>query len=139
MQLLIENVDPTNNTLSSTKSSCTSTKTATVSIRRQLLSGQVKNTNSVGSLGDEWHSQSSSDNDAGLSANGGHLSVDAGSQSNCSEQVAGDDDDSDYSVNDCDVTLMDADDIYNPKNEAERMFYEIMEVLRYEQEVRFRL
>lgn len=128
---LFENV-PTKNMLNSTKSICTSTKTTSAV---SILSSQVKN-NSLGSLGDEWHSQSSSDNDVGLSANGGHLSVDAGSQSNCSEQVASADYDSDYSVNDCDVTLVDADDMYDPKNEAERMFYEIMEVLRYEQEVR---
>lgn len=47
-----------------------------------------------------------------------------------------DDSDSDLSLNECDVTFVDDDDINcTPKNEAEMMFYQVVEMLRFEQEV----
>ena len=48
-----------------------------------------------------------------------------------------DDSDSEYEFNESDVTLV--DDLYDddsPKNEAQRMFFEVVEVLRFEQEVK---
>lgn len=45
-----------------------------------------------------------------------------------------DDSDSDLSYSECDVTLMD-DDSCDATNEAEKMFYQIVEILRYEEEV----
>lgn len=47
-----------------------------------------------------------------------------------------DEDDSDLSYNECDITLMD-DDLCDAKNEAEIMFFQVVEMLRYEQEVCF--
>lgn len=47
-----------------------------------------------------------------------------------------DDNDSDLSYNECDITLMD-DDLCDAKNEAELMFFQVVEILRYEQEVCF--
>lgn len=48
-----------------------------------------------------------------------------------------DDSDSDISLNECcDMTLVDDDDFgYDPKNEAEMMFLQVVEMLRDEQEV----
>lgn len=48
------------------------------------------------------------------------------------------DSDSDLSYNECDMTLVDDDDITkcDPTNEAEMMFLQVVEMLRYEQEVR---
>lgn len=46
------------------------------------------------------------------------------------------DSDSDLSYNECDITLMD-DDLCDAKNEAEMMFFQVVEMLRYEQEVCF--
>lgn len=47
-----------------------------------------------------------------------------------------DDSDSDSIMNNFDVTLVDNDDLFSPKNDAERMFFEVVEVLRFEQKVR---
>lgn len=48
------------------------------------------------------------------------------------------DSDSDLSYNECDMTLVDDDDITkcDPTNEAEMMFLQVVEMLRYEQEVK---
>lgn len=46
-----------------------------------------------------------------------------------------DDSDSDSIMDNFDVTLVDNDDLFSPKNDAERMFFEVVEVLRFEQEV----
>lgn len=48
-----------------------------------------------------------------------------------------DDSDSDVSLSECcDMTLVDSDDFgYDPKNEAEMMFLQVVEMLRCEQEV----
>lgn len=47
------------------------------------------------------------------------------------------DTESEFSYNECDITLVDDIDTIksDPKNEAEMMFLQVMEVLRYEQEV----
>jgi hypothetical protein len=47
-----------------------------------------------------------------------------------------DDSDADLILDNFDVTLVDDDSYDSPKNDAERMFLEVVEVLRYEQEVR---
>lgn len=50
--------------------------------------------------------------------------------------ISDDDSDSDLSLNECDMTLVDDHDLVcDPKNEAEMMFYQVVEMLRYEQEV----
>lgn len=58
----------------------------------------------------------------------------------CSSSISviSDDSDSDLSYNECDMTLVDDDDITkcDPTNEAEMMFLQVVEMLRYEQEVR---
>lgn len=46
-----------------------------------------------------------------------------------------DESDRDSMLNNFDVTLVDDSDMFNPKNDAERMFFEVVEVLRFEQEV----
>lgn len=46
------------------------------------------------------------------------------------------DSDSDSIMDNFDVTLVDNDDLFSPKNDAERMFFEVVEVLRFEQKVR---
>lgn len=47
-----------------------------------------------------------------------------------------DDSDSDLSLNECDMTLVDDDDLCcAPKNDAEMMFFQVVEILRFEQEV----
>ena len=45
------------------------------------------------------------------------------------------DTDSDLSYNECDVTFVDDDSCPDAKNEAEMMFFKVVEMLRYEQEV----
>lgn len=45
------------------------------------------------------------------------------------------DSDRDSMLDNFDVTLVDDFDCYTPKNDAERMFFEVLEGLRYEQEV----
>lgn len=46
------------------------------------------------------------------------------------------DSDSDLSLNECDMTLVDDDDLCcAPKNDAEMMFFQVVEILRFEQEV----
>lgn len=50
------------------------------------------------------------------------------------DRSAADDDSSELSYNECDITLMD-DDMCDAKNEAELMFFQVVEMLRYEQEV----
>ncbi len=50
------------------------------------------------------------------------------------------DSDSDMSLNECDMTLVADDDyILDPKNEAEIMFYQVVEMLRFEEEVFFEI
>jgi hypothetical protein len=47
------------------------------------------------------------------------------------------DSESEFSYNECDVTLVDdlENEKHDPKNDAEKMFFQVMEVLRFEQEV----
>lgn len=54
----------------------------------------------------------------------------------CDTEYDDDDSDSDFIMNNFDVTLVDNDDLFSPKNDAERMFFEVVEVLRFEQKVR---
>lgn len=57
-----------------------------------------------------------------------------GDQSNLSSNIS--DTDSELSYTDCDVTLVDDVDYKcDPSNDAEKMLFQVMEVLRYEQEV----
>lgn len=59
-----------------------------------------------------------------------------GDQSNLSSNIS--DTDSELSYTDCDVTLVDDIDYKcDPSNDAEKMLFQVMEVLRYEQEVIF--
>lgn len=53
------------------------------------------------------------------------------------ENSESDDSDADLILNNFDVTLVDDGNYENPKNDAERMFFEVVELLRFEQEVGF--
>lgn len=71
---------------------------------------------------------SSSRNSSSQASNGGQN----GDHSNISDS------DSELEYSECDITLVDDEDMNksgNPKNEAEQMFLQVMEVLRFEQEV----
>lgn len=46
-----------------------------------------------------------------------------------------DESDRDSMLDNFDVTLVDDNECFSPKNDAERMFFEVVEVLRFEQEV----
>lgn len=93
------------------------------------------------SLDDEYSSEaisSCSDNDDKLFAS--RLASE-----NCQTSSVGDvefndetcdESDCDSMLENFDVTLVNDTDCFSPKNDAERMFYEVVEVLRYEQEVK---
>lgn len=90
------------------------------------------------SLDDEFSSEaisSCSDNDEKMST-----AVKSQRSDECPDEIDFDDVSSDASDRDSmldnfDVTLVNDSDSYSPKNDAERMFFEVVEVLRFEQEV----
>lgn len=55
-----------------------------------------------------------------------------GSESTPEHDDRDDDTSSDLSYNECDITLMD-DDMTDAKNEAEMMFFQVVEMLRFEE------
>lgn len=90
------------------------------------------------SLDDEFSSEaisSCSDNDEKL-----FTAVNSQSEK-CPNQIEFNDESSDESdcdsmLDNFDVTLVNDSECYSPKNDAERMFFEVVEVLRFEQEVK---
>lgn len=46
---------------------------------------------------------------------------------------------SDFSMDDCDITIVDDTSFKKPQNEAEIMFLQVVEILRYEKKVCFRM
>lgn len=134
-----------NSMLSLTKSIDMASTTSTLSIKTNIertASGRfvVKKANS---LDDEYSSEaisSCSDNDEKLYAS--IKSASEQCQNSSVDDIAFDDEtydndsDRDSMLDNFDVTLVDDADCFTPKNDAERMFYEVVEVLRYEQEVK---
>lgn len=131
--------------LSLTKSIDMASTTSTLSIKTNIertASGRfvVKKANS---LEDEYSSEaisSCSDNDEKLFASIKSASEQCQNSSvddiAFDDETCDDDSDRDSMLDNFDVTLVDDADCYSPKNDAERMFYEVVEVLRYEQEVK---
>jgi hypothetical protein len=130
-----------NNMLSLTKSINMSAQNIPIKTRiERTNSGRfvVKKANSVD---DECSSEaisSCSDNDDKLFMTKCHRESTDKSGNNSS--LYGDDEnsdsDTDLMLDSFDVTLVDDESCESPKNDAERMFFEVVEVLRYEQEVR---
>lgn len=124
MQLL---TDKSNESMSSlTKSIDMASTTSTVSIKAMHVA--LIRPKKANSLDDEFSSEaisSCSDNDDKLKCHHDDVFDD--------EQC--DTDSSDSMLDNFDVTLVDGGNGYSPKNDAERMFFEVVEVLRYEQEV----
>jgi enoyl reductase-like protein len=124
--------------LSLTKSIDMASTASTLSIKTNIertADGRFVVVKKANSVDDEYSSEaisSCSDNDEKLFAVlKGRKSVD---------DIAFDEDedsdsDRDSMLDNFDVTLVDENDCYTPKNDAERMFFEVVEVLRYEQEV----
>jgi len=130
--------------LSLTKSIDMASTSSTLSIKTNIertTDGRFVLVKKAGSVDDEYSSEaisSCSDNDVAM-AKGDSL---ASEKCQSSVDIAfdeSDDSDSDSMIGHLDVTLVDDADCFCPKNEAERMFYEVVEVLRYEQEVNERL
>lgn len=130
--------------LSLTKSIDMASTTSTLSIKTNIertADGRfvVKKANSVD---DEYSSEaisSCSDNDEKLFAS--IKSASEKCQNSSVDDIAFDDEtcdesDRDSMLDNFDVTFVDDADCYTPKNDAERMFFEVVEVLRYEQEVK---
>lgn len=128
--------------LSLTKSIDMASTTSTLSIKTNIErtpDGRfvVKKANS---LDDEYSSEaisSCSDNDASVQS---CRLTNEKCQSSCVDDAEfdeeSDESDRDSMLDNFDVTLVGDDaDCYSPKNDAERMFFEVVEVLRYEQEV----
>jgi hypothetical protein len=126
--------------LSLTKSIDMASTASTLSIKTNIertADGRFVVVKKANSVDDEYSSEaisSCSDNDEKLFA------VLKGQKSH--DDIAYDDDDDqdsdsdrDSMLDNFDVTLVDENDCYTPKNDAERMFFEVVEVLRYEQEV----
>lgn len=135
-----------NSMLSSTKSIDMTSTASSISIRTNIertADGRfvVKKANS---LDDEYSSEaisSCSDNDDKLFTPSQSCQLASEKcQTSSIEFVAFDDDDSDSDrdsmLNNFDVTLVDDADCYSPENDAERMFYEVVEAVRYEKEVK---
>lgn len=133
--------------LSLTKSIDMASTTSSISIRTHIertADGRfvVKKANS---LDDEYSSEaisSCSDNDDKLftTSQSCHLASEK-CQNSSIEFVAFDDEpcddsDRDSMLDNFDVTLVDDADCYSPENDAERMFYEVVEAVRYEKEVK---
>lgn len=137
-----------NSMLSSTKSIDMASTTSTLSIKTNIertADGRfvVKKANS---LDDEYSSEAistCSENDDKIFATiKNHLASEK-CQNSSIDDVAFDDEtcyesDPDSMLDNFDVTLVDDVDCCIPKNDAERMFCEVVEVLRYEQEVKER-
>jgi hypothetical protein len=131
-----------------TSSSSSSTVTLPTILTRieRTSSGRfvVKKANSID---DECSSEaisSCSDNDdklfaskchGDIVASGGHSSMHYDGDEEEEDEDDESSDDSDLMPDTFDVTLVDDDNYESPKNDAERMFLEVMEVLRFEQEV----
>lgn len=119
--------------LSLTKSIDMASTTSTLSIKTNIertADGRfvVKKANS---LDDEFSSCSSSDDKT--------KSLESEKQ-NCSSfdiVFESDGSDRDSMLDNFDVTLVDDNECFSPKNDAERMFFEVVEVLRFEQEVNY--
>jgi hypothetical protein len=146
------NVPSTASAESATPSTSTAIPTILSRIER-TSSGRfvVKKANSVD---DECSSEaisSCSDNDDKLSASKCHRLAETDKchhhnssmhydgdeeDGNDDDDESSDDSDADLMLDNFDVTLVDDDSYESPKNDAERMFLEVVEVLRYEQEVR---
>lgn len=123
--------------LSLTKSIDMASTTSTLSIKTNIertADGRfvVKKANS---LDDEFSSEaisSCSDTDDKTK------SLESGKQNSSSVDMAFDESDGsdrDSMLDNFDVTLVDDNECFSPKNDAERMFFEVVEVLRFEQEV----
>lgn len=122
--------------LSLTKSIDMASTTSTLSIKTNIertADGRfvVKKANS---LDDEFSSEaisSCSDTDDKTK------SLESGKQNSSSVDMAFESDgsDRDSMLDNFDVTLVDDNECFSPKNDAERMFFEVVEVLRFEQEV----
>lgn len=123
--------------LSSTKSIDMASTTSTLSIKTNIertADGRfvVKKANS---LDDEFSSEaisSCSDTDDKTK------SLESEKQNSSSVDIVFDESDGsdrDSMLDNFDVTLVDDNECFSPKNDAERMFFEVVEVLRFEQEV----
>lgn len=136
---------PNSSMISLTKSIDMASTTSTLSIKTNIertADGRfvVKKANSVD---DECSSEaisSCSDNDEKLFAS--IKSARDKCQNSSVDDIAFDDEtcddesDRDSMLDNFDVTLVDETDCLSPKNDAERMFFEVVEVLRFEQEVK---
>lgn len=72
-----------------------------------------------------------------VNSNNSNINMSDGYHTIDDDNISDTDSDSDLYYNEGDVTLVDDDDINqsDPKNDAEKMFHQVMEVLRGEQEV----
>lgn len=104
--------------LSPIEKSHTTLYTSTMSTNKSRISGNVDD--------DE-------DDDDGVGGGGGSSGIEPSNDSDASSSSDGS-----SSLNECcDMTLVDDNDMmdYDPKNEAEMMFFQVVEMLRNEQEV----
>lgn len=125
--------------LSLSKSIDMASTTSTLSIKTNIertADGRfvVKKANS---LDDEFSSEAISS----CSDNDDKMLSEKCQNSSCVDIVFDDDDtcdesDRDSMLDNFDVTFVDDNDCFSPKNDAERMFFEVVEVLRFEQEVK---
>ena len=136
MQLKSKKVANNNSMLSLSKSIDVASTTSTLSIKTNIertADGRfvVKKANS---LDDEFSSEaisSCSDNDEKL-----FKSQQLVSEKSVDESFDESESDRDSIMDNFDVTLVNDSDEYCHENEAQRMFSEVLEVLRYEQEVK---
>ena len=138
---LKSNKNNTNNSMLSLTKSIDMASTSTLSIKTNIVrtaDGRFV-VNKANSLDDEFSSEaisSCSDNDDKLftgrkseKCQNSSVDEDTFDDDNC-------DSDRDSIMDNFDVTLVDDSDCESPKNDAERMFFEVVEVLRFEQEVK---